>query len=80
MYVIIVLIFCLLELSPVEFKDIHMVLPLDLLNMNSHADACIEILQQFGRVSSLAESILMECWNFNVICCVVRLHALSWLS
>ncbi len=37
-------------LSPEGLGDSHMVLPLDILNESTHADTCVEILKEFGRV------------------------------
>ena len=38
------------ELSPVEYKEKHMVLVLNLLDTDHHKDYAVEILQQYGKV------------------------------
>lgn len=38
------------ELSPREFKERHMVLPLNLLDNDHHQDYAVEVLKEYGQV------------------------------
>ena len=37
--------------SPPEYRDCHLVLPLNLLETFKHSDYAVKVLEEFGRVS-----------------------------
>ena len=62
------------ELSPIEFQEKHMVLPLNLIDTDHHKDYAVEVLQEYGQVSegegvrvdSVSEGVCVNSWKLGI--------------